>query len=185
MAKVVKDGMVQTNVRLSEFADKKLKALAKADDITIGAFIEKMLDSYSEPSKPSNLASGVSDDWRSAVAELSGRLLALESRFEASRAEGKGMYMPADKVAYVADLTACEPVQSVEAETVEPVAAETVEAGAGKKQKLTDDELDVLVSKYLAEANGVASDAIKAMQRDGCSCQRNRFFASKQRLQKG
>jgi hypothetical protein len=185
MAKVVKDGVVQTNIRLSESADKKLARLAKEADLTLGAFIEKMLDSYSEPSKPSNLASGVSDDWRSAVAELSGRLLALESRFEAIGAEGKGMYMPADKVAYVADLTACEPVQSVEAETVEPVAVETVEAGAGKKQKLTDDELDVLVSKYLAEANGVASDAIKAMQRDGCSCQRNRFFASKQRLQKG
>ncbi len=185
MAKVVKDGVVQTNIRLSESADKKLARLAKEADLTLGAFIEKMLDSYSEPSKPSNLASGVSDDWRSAVAELSGRLLALESRFEAIGAEGKGMYMPADKVAYVADLTACEPVRSVEAETVEPVAVETVEAGAGKKQKLTDDELDVLVSIYLAEANGLASDAIKAMQRDGCSCQRNRFFASKQRLQKG
>lgn len=71
------------------------------------------------------------------------------------------------------------------AETVEPVAVETVEAGAVKKQTLTDDELDVLVRKYLAEANGVAAQAIKAMQRDGCSCQRNRFFASKKRLKKG
>ena len=173
----------QINIRCSKVVAERLKAITKAERIKSGNLLEKLLDCYQDSIRILSADTGMAETGiAETVKMLESRLLALESRFEGLGAVGEVSQPEVENVAVVADL---KPSVAADAgaETVEPVAVETVEAGAVKKQKLTDDELDVLVSKYLAEANGVASDAIKAMQRDGCSCQRNRFFASKKRLQ--
>ena len=174
MAKVVKAGMVQTNVRLSEFSDQKLKALAKEADVTIGAFIEKMLDSYSEPSKPSNLASGVSDDWRSAVAELSSRVMALESRSEELMAVGKVSMPQVEKMPVVADLTPS--VVAVDAGGETPV----VEQGAGNKS-LGDWE-NAVIAMYKAGTTNyqhIADQTYAAGFQNSNGKQRDRSFVKK------
>jgi hypothetical protein len=141
----------QVNVRMTEGSITKLKALAKADDMTIGAFIEKMLDSYSVPSKPST-PSSVSDDWHSAVAELSSRLLALERRFEGLGAAGVASMPEVESVPVVADLkpSVVAVAVDVSGETVETVAVETV------KNRAVDNEaeFDALVKQYGAKEGG-------------------------------
>ena len=83
----------------------------------------------SKPSTPSSVA----DDWRSAVAELSNRLISLESRFEELRAVGIVSMPEVEGVAAIADLAPSVVADDAGAETVEPVAVETVEAGAVNK----------------------------------------------------
>ena len=89
-----------------------------------------MLDSYSETSKPSNLAEAVSDDWHSAVSELNNRLLALESRFETIGAVCEVSQPQVEDAPVAADFVASVAVENAGAET--PV----VEQGAVNKLSL-------------------------------------------------
>ena len=134
---------VQINIRCSKAVSERLKAITKAERIKSGDLLEKLLNCYQDSI---NLAEAVSNDWHSAVAELSSRLLALESRFEGIGAVEIVSQPQVEDVPVVADLVACEPVKNA--------GAETGVVKAGKRQAVSDAELDALVKRLAAKEEG-------------------------------
>ena len=107
--------------------------------------------------------------------------MALESRFEGIGAVGEERHEETESVAVIEDLTPCEPVQSVEAETVvvKPVQRQAVE---------DDAEFDALVMKHGIKDGGgfMGVKAIeKALRNAGYQASQDKVSASLGRLKKG
>ena len=112
------------NLMISPEADTRLRALWAELKQPMGLIVERAIMQY-QP-----IESNQQGDKEDRLLALESRVMALESRLEGLGAVGVVSMPEVESVAVTADLVACEPVQSVEAETVEPVAVETVEAGA-------------------------------------------------------
>ena len=155
----------QISVWISAESAALLQRLADEQSQPKNKIIEWALAAYATGEPTSNDTSDLLD-WRT---DLSNRLLALETRLDAIEAVGA---VGIGAVGNEAVSAACETVDA------EP----GIDQGAVKKKNLSDDELDAVVSRYLAQEKDVAEHAMTAMKKDGFAFGRNRFFESRNRV---
>lgn len=162
----------QVSVWISAESAALLQRLADEQSQPKNRIIEWALAAYATSGPTSNDTSDLLD-WRT---ELSNRVLALETRLGALEAVG------AIGIGAVGNgsVSAAVVAVGVIAETVD--AEPGIDQGAVKKKNLSDDELDDVVSRYLAQEKDVAEHAMTAMKKDGFAFGRNRFFESRNRV---
>lgn len=166
---------VQINIRCAKAVAERLREITKAERIKSGELLEKLLDCYQDFIKNLSTDTGIAET----VKMLESLVMALESRFEESRAVGSVSMPEVDKMPVAADLVAC---------VVADAGAEKGVVQAGKRQAVSDEEFDALVQKFGEKEGGDylgIRKIVAAIRAFGFQATQERVGTSLERLRKG